>query len=112
MQDINWLEFLIACMISLIGGIVRKFSEIENDAEQDFTLREYILTGAISGFTGVIVFALLSHYNVSALLALASVGISGFVGSPLLRLMSSVFMKKASNVGGGEKDKGGESGDE
>lgn len=99
MQGIVWVEFLIAIVLAMLGGVVRRFSDIEKDPSQEFTLKEYIFTAVISGFIGIVAFALLSHFSVSALLSIAVVSIAGFTGSPLLKLLSSLLMKKVENTG-------------
>ena len=104
MQNIEWTELLIAMMLSTVGGVVRKFTELERNPDIAITLREYMLSSAISCFIGIIMYALLSHFDMSVLLIIAVVSIAGFIGSPVIHVLSSAFMNRL-------KEKTGEHGE-
>ena len=94
MQGIEWIELFIAMMLSTAGGVVRKFTELERNPDQQITLRQYMLSSAISCFVGIVVFALLRHFEMSMLLIIAIVAIAGFIGSPVIHVLSSAFMSR------------------
>ena len=107
MQGIEWLELLIAMMLSTVGGVVRKFTELERNPDQQITGRQYMLSSAISCFVGIIVFGLLKHFEMSMLLIIALVSIAGFIGSPVIHVLSSAFMSRLKEETG-EQGKGAE----
>ena len=107
MQTFDWIELLIAMMLSAIGGIVRKFTELERNPDQQITLRQYMLSSAISCFIGIVMYALMTHFGMSMLLIIAVVSIAGFIGSPVIHVLSSGFMNRLKDKVG-EHDKGGE----
>ena len=109
MQGIEWLELLIAMMLSTVGGVVRKFTELERNPDQQITLRQYMLSSSISCFVGIVMYALLRHFEMPILLIIAAVSIAGFIGSPVIHVLSSAFMtrlkeKTGEHGGGGNKN--------
>lgn len=112
MQEIELIELLIAMILSAIGGVVRKLSELEHSPEKQITLRQYIFTSIISCFVGIVIYSILKHYDWPMLLIMAVVSIAGFTGSPVMHLLSLVFVNRLrkeagdGNSGGdNEKDK-------
>jgi uncharacterized membrane protein YeiH len=108
MNDINWIELLIAVALSAMGGVVRKLSELEHDPQKVINLRQYVFSSIISCFVGIVMYAILKNYDWSMLLIIAAVGVSGFIGNPIMHTLSSVFMKrlnKEMGEGGGDEDK-------
>jgi uncharacterized membrane protein YjjP (DUF1212 family) len=94
MGEINWIELLIAVILSAMGGVVRKLSELENDPNMKITLRQYVFSSIISCFVGIIMYLILKHYNWSMLLIMAAASVSGFIGSPIMYSVSAIFMKR------------------
>jgi uncharacterized membrane protein YeiH len=108
MREIDWIELLIAVALSAMGGVVRKLSELEHDPKKQITLRQYIFSSIISCFVGVVMYAICKHYDWPMLLIMAAVGVSGFIGSPIMQALSSLFMKrlhKEMGVKDGENEK-------
>ena len=109
MRDINWIELLIAVALSAMGGVVRKLSELEHDPAKQITLRQYVFSSIISCFVGIVMYAIFKHYDWPMFLMMAAVAVSGFVGSPVMHVLSSLLMnrlKKETGSKGGEKDAG------
>ena len=94
MQSIEWIELVIAMMLSAVGGVVRKLTELERNPDQQITLRQYMLSSAISCFVGIVMYGLLKHFDMSMLLIIAMVSIAGFIGSPVIHVLSSAFISR------------------
>ena len=108
MHGIEWVELLVAMMLSTVGGVVRKFTELERNPEQQITLRQYMLSSAISCFIGIIMFGLLRHFDIAMLLIIAIVSVAGFIGSPVMNVLSSALMNRLKEKTGGVAEaKGG-----
>jgi len=105
-QGIEWIELLIAMLLSTIGGVIRKFTELERNPGQQITLRQYMLSSAISCFIGIVMYALLRHFDIAMLLIIAAVSIAGFIGSPVIHVLSSAFMNRLKDKTGVDR-KGG-----
>ena len=101
MQGIYWIELVIAMMLSTVGGVVRKFTELERNPDQEITLRQYIFSSVISCFVGIIMYAFMKHFDMSMLLIIAIVSIAGFVGSPVMHVLSSAFTNRLKEKTGG-----------
>ena len=102
MHGIDWIELLIAMILSTVGGVVRKFSELEQNPKLRISLRQYIISSVISCFVGIIMYAILKNYEWSMLLIMAVVSIAGFIGSPIMTTLSSVLMKRLNKEIDGE----------
>lgn len=106
MQDIDLIELLIAMILSAIGGVVRKLSELEHSPDKEVTLRQYIFASIISCFVGIVIYSILKHYDWPMLLIMAIVSIAGFTGSPVMHLLSLLFMNRLKKEAGDSKSGG------
>ena len=104
MQGVDLIELLIAMMLSTVGGVVRRLTELEKNPSQQITFKQYIVSSIISCFVGIIMYALLGHFDVSMLMTIAAVSISGFIGSPVLKLLSMALLSKLKDKGGEKRD--------
>lgn len=93
-MKINFIEALINIALAAFGGLVRRLSEIEKNPGKKATRRYYMVGSFISMFTGVVVYFICKNFNVSQFLTAGLTSLSGYIGSPVLDLLSDIAKKR------------------
>lgn len=90
---VNYIEILINVILASFGGLVKKLSDIENKPERKMSLSNYIIGALGSMFVGIVVYFLCKSFNTSQFLTACLTALSGYVGTPVLDLLSDAVKK-------------------
>jgi len=109
-MKIDLVEILINIALASFGGIVKRLSEITKNPEIKLRFVDYFINSFISMFVGIIVYFLCKNFNVSQFLTAGITALSGYMGTPVLDLLSDIAKKKiqketGSNAGNEKDDK-------
>ena|GEM_PF-2977914 len=91
---IDLLEILINIALASFGGIVKRLSEMERLSGQKITFAYYFVGALISMFVGIVVYLLCKNYGVSQLLTAGITALSGYMGAPVLDILSNIARKR------------------
>ena len=94
MNEFNFLELLANTALASLGGLVRRLSELEKSGKKKVTLSYYIVGALISMFVGIVIFLLCKNFNVSMYLTAGLTSLGGYLGVPVLDLLSNIAVKK------------------
>lgn len=101
MEKFNLIELLANTVLASLGGLVRRLSEMEKSNDKKHNTFSYYIVGAIiSMFVGIVVYLLCKNFNVSAYLTAGLTSLGGYMGVPVLDLLSNVAVKKVKDSTG------------
>ena len=102
MEKFNFLEFIINALLASFGGLVRRLAEMENKKSdpRKMSLFYYIVGCAISMFVGVVIYLLCKNFGVSQYLTAGLTSLGGYMGVPILDLLSNIAVKKVKDAAG------------
>lgn len=104
MEKFNFLELLINALLASFGGLVRRLSEMENkksDPRRN-SLFYYIVGCSISMFVGVVIYLICKNFQISQYLTAGLTSLGGYMGTPILDLLSNIAVKKVKTATGYE----------
>lgn len=106
MEKFNLIELLANTVLASLGGLVRRLAEMEkcNDKRHN-TLSYYIIGAIISMFVGIVIYLLCKNFNVSVYLTAGLTSLGGYMGVPVLDLLSNVAVKKVKDSTGLSENK-------
>ncbi len=87
--DTNAFTVAIAAFFAMIGGLVRELA-----GEGQHTLKKFIGGALVGIFCGLVVFCFCRHFGWEGWLTGALTGLGGYMGTPLLDLISAVIKKR------------------
>jgi hypothetical protein len=93
-MQINYIELLINAILASFGGLVRRMSEIDRNPDKKASVSYYMFGSFISMFVGLVVFLLCKNFNVTELLTAGLTALAGYIGSPVLDMLSDMAKKK------------------
>ncbi|MDR1693213.1 MAG: phage holin family protein [Oscillospiraceae bacterium] len=93
-MQINYIEVLINIALASFGGLVRRMSELEKKPEKKASFSYYIIGSLISMFVGIVVYLLCKNFEASQLLTAGLTALSGYMGVPVLDLLSDLAKKR------------------
>jgi hypothetical protein len=93
-MQINYIELLINAILASFGGLVRRMSEIDRSPDKKASVSYYMFGSLISMFVGIVVFLLCKNFDVSELLTAGLTALAGYMGSPVLDMLSDLAKKK------------------
>jgi len=96
-MDINYIEILINLTLASFGGLVKRLSDLEKHPERKATFAYYVTGSGISMFVGIVVYFLCKNFDVSQFLTAGLTALSGYMGTPVLDLLSSIAKKRLEN---------------
>lgn len=99
-MQINYFEVFINVILASFGGLVRRMAELEKNPERKASFSYYIVGSCISTFVGIVVYILCKNFKVSQLLTAGLTALSGYMGAPVLDLLSDIAKKRISKLGG------------
>jgi hypothetical protein len=91
---IDILEILINISLASFGGFVKRLSEMEKQPNQKATFGYYMVGAFISMFVGIVVYFLCKNFDVSPFLTAGLTALSGYIGVPVLDLLSDMAKKR------------------
>lgn len=110
MEKMNYIELILNTGLAALGGLVRRLAEMEDkkDDPRRSSVMYYLMGSVISMFVGVVVYFLCKHFGISQYLTAGLTSLGGYMGAPLLDLLSHLAVKKvkkAADVEAEQKDK-------
>ena len=91
---VDLIEVLINVALASFGGLVKRLSEMEKLAGKKVTFAYYFVGSLISMFVGVVVYLLCKNYGVSQFLTAGITALSGYMGAPVLDILSNIARKR------------------
>lgn len=92
-MPINYIEVLINIILAWFGGLVKRIAELEKNPGRKASLSYYIVGSFISTFVGIVVYFLCKNFSVSQFLTASLTALSGYMGAPVLDLLSEMAKK-------------------
>ncbi len=99
-MQINYVEALINLMLASFGGLAKRMSEMEKTPEKKVSFSYYLVGSSVSMFVGVVVYVLCKNFGVSQLLTAGLSALSGYMGSPVLDMLSDIAKKRIEKTAG------------
>ncbi len=96
-MHIDYIEMLINMILASFGGLVKRMSEFEEKPKRETCFSYYLAGSFISMFVGVVVYFLCKNFNASPFLTASLTALSGYMGSPVLDMLSGIARKKITN---------------
>ena len=93
-MEINFVEIVINITLAAFGGLVKRLSELEKQPDKKVTLAYYTIGSIISTFVGIVVYFLCKSFNAPQFLTAGLTALAGYMGTPLLDLLSDVAKKR------------------
>lgn len=96
-MQVDFIEILINSVLAAFGGVVRRMSEMERQEGKKPTFAYYLVGSFISMFVGIVVYFLCKSFEVTPFLTAGLTALSGYMGSPVLDLLSDIMQRKMKN---------------
>ncbi len=109
MMQINYIEALINLILASFGGLVKRMAELEKHPDRKPSLSYYMVGSFISMFVGIVVYLLCKNFGVSPMLTAGLTALSGYMGSPVLDLLSDIAKKRIAKSTGESPEASSES---
>ena len=93
-MHIDYMEVILNIALASLGGLVKRLSESEKQSGQKMTLAYYLVGSFISMFVGIVVYFLCKNFEVSQFLTAGVTALSGYMGTPVLDILSNLAKKK------------------
>lgn len=100
-MQIDMLEALINVILASLGGLVKRMSELERNPERKASLSYFMMGSFISMFVGIVTYILCKNFGVSQFLTAGLTALSGYMGTPVLDLLSDIIKKRIGSGSGG-----------
>lgn len=92
-MQINHIEVLINIILAWFGGLVKRIAELEKNPDRKVSFSYYVVGSFISTFVGIVVYFLCKNFGLSQFLTASLTALSGYMGSPVLDLLSEIARK-------------------
>ena len=92
-MTINFIEIFINLTLAFLGGLVKKISDLDRNPEVKPAFAYYIVGSLTSMFVGIVVYFLCKNFNISPFLTAGLTSLSGYMGTPVLDLLSNLAQK-------------------
>lgn len=93
-MTINYIEVLINITLASLGGLVKRVMEHEKNPGKKASVSYYMIGSCISMFVGIVVYILCKSFNISQFLTAGLTALSGYMGTPVLDLLSDIAKKR------------------
>lgn len=97
-MEINYVEVLINIILASFGGLVKRIAEQEKNPSRKASLSYYMIGSFVSTFVGMVVYLLCKNFHISQFLTAGLTAISGYIGSPVLDLLSEIAKKRVMEI--------------
>ncbi len=88
------MEVLINIVLASFGGLVKRFTVLEKKPDKREPIQFYIVGSLMSSFVGIVVYILCKNFNVPQLLTAGLTALAGYMGVPVLDLLSNIAKKR------------------
>lgn len=92
------MAFVLMLVLAMWGGLANYVYRIKTGAVQMFSFIELLGEWVISGFSGVMVYLIATHYHVEPLLVAAMVGIAGHAGARTIFFIERIGARKLTGL--------------
>jgi len=103
--EVNFVDVLINAALASLGGLVKRLSEMEKSAAHNVSPGYYIVGAFMSMFVGIVVYFLCKNFDAPQFLTAGLTSIGGYMGVPLLDLLSEIAKKRVEKEAGVEVEK-------
>lgn len=93
-MEINYIEALINVILASFGGLVKRVAELEKNPKRKVSLSYYMIGSFVSMFVGIVAYLLCKNFGASQLLTAGLTALAGYMGSPVLDLLSNIAKKR------------------
>jgi hypothetical protein len=93
-MQINYIEALINVILASFGGLVKRVAELEKNPKQKVSHSYYMVGSFVSMFVGIVAYLLCKNFGASPLLTAGLTALAGYMGSPVLDLLSNIAKKR------------------
>lgn len=93
-MQVDYIELLIDVALATLGGLVKRLSEIDKESGMKITVSEYFTHSFISMFVGTVIYLLCKNFSISQFLTASITALSGYMGIPVIELLSDIAKKK------------------
>ncbi len=100
-MEINYVEVLINIILASFGGLVKRIADLEKKSDKNVSLSYYMAGSFIAMFVGIIVYLLCKNFGASPFLTAGLTALSGYMGSPVLDILSDFAKKRFDKKTGG-----------
>ncbi len=97
-MDINYIEALISIVLATFGGLVKRMTELEKTPDKRAPLQYYLAGSLMSAFVGIVAYFICKYFDVQQLLVFGLTALAGYIGIPVLDLLSNIAKKKIENA--------------
>lgn len=108
MNELNYIELLINMLLASLGGLVKRISDMEKHPNITVKISYYLAGAFISMFAGIVIFLLCKNWMVPQYLTAGLTALAGYMGTPILDLLSKCATKTIKEKAGIDNDKKGE----
>lgn len=92
------VAFALMMVLAMWGGLANYIYRIKSGAVKMFSFIELLGEWVISGFSGVLVYLVATHYGVDPLLVAVMVAIAGHAGARATFLIEQFFARKLTGL--------------
>ena len=103
-MEINYVEALINIVLATFGGLVKRMTELEKKPDKRASIQYYLAGSLMSTFVGIVVYFLCKNFNVPQLLTAGLTALAGYMGVPVLDLLSDIAKNRISKSAGISED--------
>ncbi len=100
--EINYIEALVSIVLATFGGLVKRMTELEKTPDKRAPLQYYLAGSLMSAFVGIVVYFICKYFDVPQLLVFGLTALAGYMGVPVLDMLSNVAKKKIATAVGEE----------
>ena len=104
---LDYVEILINIALASFGGLVKRLSEMEKQSHQKVTFAYYFIGSFISMFVGIVAYFLCKYFEISQFLTAGITALSGYMGTPVLDMLSDIAGSRIKKILGAEPGQGG-----
>lgn len=98
-MQMNYIEILINIILASFGGLVKRLSDLEKGGVSKVSFSYYAIGSIVSMFVGIVVYFLCKNFDVSPFLTAGLTALSGYIGTPVLDLLSEILKKNIKRQG-------------
>ncbi len=93
-MQMNYIEVLINIVLASFGGLVKRMADHERNPVRRVSFSYFVVGSSISMFVGIVVYFLCKNFDISQFLTISLTALSGYMGTPVLDLLSKTAKKQ------------------
>ena len=92
-MKVDLIEIIVNLTLAFFGGFVKRMADMDKQSGQKANFAYYMIGSFISMFVGIVVYFLCKNYNAAPFLTAGITALSGYMGTPVLDLLSDMTQK-------------------